>query len=97
MNEWKAYRTTLFGVRSLVSAKNRGKAMLTTVLSARDAGYQCKYTEVKAVRANERDSWACEKTSGKCWDESLINFPPPTNPFEYSVARGGSPDPDVVR
>lgn len=52
---YKAYRTAVHGIVSIVFATSRGKARNATVLAARDAGYRTEFTEVQVHRAQELD------------------------------------------
>lgn len=70
----RAYRTTLIGITSIVSAESRGKAIARTLLSAADAGYNVrgKWKEVRAVRAPEHDEWAALDATGVLWAEANL-------------------------
>jgi hypothetical protein len=51
----KAYRTTLFGICSIVLSESSGKAKSATVRSAVDAGYKNGFADIKCRRAPEYD------------------------------------------
>ena len=68
----KAFKTTWEGIDSIVSAESASKARYRTFLSATDAGYRCKITQVRVVRAPKHDKWAELDNSYACWPETSL-------------------------
>lgn len=64
----KAWRTEALGVISIVGASTRGAARYVTLLSARDAGYTCRFVDIKVCCAPEYDA-AAMSLHGQCVDE----------------------------
>ena len=73
----KAFETEAGGIRSIVFARNAGKARYSTLLEAQDAGYEYAFAQVSVKRAPIYD---CRRTKcggvpivGRCHDpESLV-------------------------
>lgn len=62
----RAWRTTWGGIASIVAATSRGQAISRTLNSAKEAGYQPRWQDVKAARAPEFDCWAAADQAGYC-------------------------------
>lgn len=67
----KAYKTTAFGITSIVPANSRGQAKWITYRSALDVGYKVSFGDIRAVRASKHDTWA-KTASQQCWEEQYL-------------------------
>lgn len=68
----RAYRTTCWGIVSIVAAESRGKAIARTLRAIGDAGYNTAglWGRIRAVRASEFDEWAEVDRSGDLYHEA---------------------------
>jgi len=70
----KAWRTTLYGVVSIVAPESRGAAKAQTFRSADEAGFEPAFQKIRAVRAYEHDEWARDpKNQGRCVAEEHVS------------------------
>jgi hypothetical protein len=77
-----AWRTTLWGIDSVVFAETRSKAKAATIRAAQDAGYEAKFTDaVRVIRAPEADGVILDIRDG----------PRVVSPDYVTRALGGTP------
>lgn len=64
----KGYKTTLCWITSIVAAESASKAKAITCRSAKEAGYQLDYREIRALRYPVADEWASSGLgTDMCW------------------------------
>jgi hypothetical protein len=68
----RAWKTVAMGTTCIVAAETRAKAIMRTIKSAHEAGYDLRWLEVRAVRAPQHDRWAKGDVADRCWDEQYL-------------------------
>ena len=73
MSDLKAFRVSALGTKCIVFAEDRGQARRATVTGAKDAGYDCTYSDVSyARRAPEFDDKMGKLKPRFCYSEEFI-------------------------
>jgi hypothetical protein len=68
----KAWRTASIGIESLVLAESREQARAVTARSACDAGFDVRYTDVRAVRWPKFDRSVGILRPKRCWAPDVV-------------------------
>lgn len=68
----KAYVTEACGIKALVAAETRGKAVNKTLLSANDVGFNFQFTDFKVKRVKRFDAWAQTDDAKSIYDPDYI-------------------------